>query len=152
MALKKRNKVEAGFSMSSMTDIIFLLLLFFVIASTMTTPNDIKIDLPKSSSKSSTRQVVAKVSIDKDGNYFIGNKKNKSIAVSSEMLEEYLLEQIENDTATYISLYADGKTPHQNVVKVLDIAKRNKMKLVVATSYQTHKETIDNTEFENQEW
>ncbi len=151
MGLKRRNKVEAGFSMSSMTDIIFLLLLFFVITSTMTTPNDIKINLPKSSSQSSTRQVVAKVSIDKDGNYFIGNKSSKSIKVSSEMLEEYLLQQIESDTATHIALYADGETPHRKVVKVLDIAKRNKMKLVIATSYEAPKENKNNAESEMQE-
>ncbi len=151
MALKRRNKVEAGFAMSSMTDIIFLLLLFFVITSTMTTPNDIKIDLPKSSSQSSTKQVVAKVSIDSDGNYFIGSKTSKSIKVPSEMLEEYLLQQIENDTATHIALYADGETPHRKVVKVLDIAKRNNLKLVVATSYQTPQKEVDSTKFEIEE-
>jgi DNA-binding protein HU-beta len=54
MALKRKNKVEAGFAMASMTDIIFLLLLFFVIASTLSSPNDIKIDLPQSKAKTST--------------------------------------------------------------------------------------------------
>ena len=70
MALKRRNKVEAGFSMSSMTDLIFLLLLFFVMASTMSSPNDIKINLPQGRAKTNTKNVVAKVSIDELGNYF----------------------------------------------------------------------------------
>ena len=48
MALKRRNRVEASFAMSSMTDLVFLLLLFFVMASTMSSPNDIKINLPTS--------------------------------------------------------------------------------------------------------
>ena len=71
MALKRRNKVESGFAMSSMTDIIFLLLLIFVISSTMTTPNDIKINLPQSGAKTATEPVVARVSIDKEGQYFL---------------------------------------------------------------------------------
>ena len=69
MALKRRNRVEATFAMSSMTDLVFLLLLFFVMASTMSAPNDIKINLPQSRAKTTTRQVVAKVSIDNLGNY-----------------------------------------------------------------------------------
>ena len=59
MSLKKRIKVEAGFSMSSMTDIIFLLLLFFIMASTMSSPNDIKLNLPQSKASSSTKAVIA---------------------------------------------------------------------------------------------
>ena len=69
MALKRRNRVEATFAMSSMTDLIFLLLLFFVMASTMSSPNDIKINLPQSRAKQVTRPQVAKVSI--DNLYFI---------------------------------------------------------------------------------
>ena len=75
MALKRRNRVEATFAMSSMTDLVFLLLLFFVMASTMSSPNDIKINLPQSRANTTTKQVVAKVFIDNLGNYSVALDK-----------------------------------------------------------------------------
>ena len=79
MALKRRNRVEATFAMSSMTDLIFLLLLFFVMASTMSSPNDIKINLPTARAKTATKQVVAKVSIDNLGNYYVALHADQDI-------------------------------------------------------------------------
>ncbi len=145
MALKRRNKIEVGFSMSSMTDIIFLLLLFFVISSTMTTPNDIKVNLPKSSSESSTKKVLAKVSIDEQGNYFIAGKDNKSVEVTSETLEESLLEIMANDTTTYVALYADQEIAYKEVVRVLDIANRNQLKLILATTHASSNGAVVNS-------
>ena len=63
MALKKSNKIDSSFSMSSMTDIIFLLLLFFMIASTMSAPNDMKVNLPQSSAKTATKANIVKIGI-----------------------------------------------------------------------------------------
>lgn len=134
MAIKRRNRVESGFSMSSMTDIIFLLLLFFIISSTMTSPNDIKINLPESGAKTATEQVVARVSIDEDGNYFLAAGKEKAQQVAPELLEMQLLEIIAKDTATFVALYADQEIAYKEVVRVLDIANKNKLKLVIATS------------------
>lgn len=133
MALKRRNKVTATFAMSSMTDLIFLLLLFFVMASTMSSPNDIKINLPQSRAKTATRQVVAKVSIDNLGNYFVAIGKNKPIAVNPDDLETYLTGIQQQDSTMYIALHADQDIPYKEVVRVLDIANQHKMKLVVAT-------------------
>ena len=144
MALKRRSKVESGFSMSSMTDIIFLLLLFFVISSTMTTPNDIKINLPQSGAKTATEQVVARVSIDKDGQYFLASGKEKAVQVLPEMLEQQILNIVEQDTATFLALYADKDIAYKEVVRVLDIANKNKLKLVIATSAQTEEEISKN--------
>ena len=137
MALKRRSRLESGFPMSSMTDIIFLLLLFFVISSTMTTPNDIKINLPQSGAKTATEQVVARVSIDKEGKYYIAGNKEKAVEVSPEMLEEQIMNLISRDTATFLALYADQKITYKEVVRVLDIANKNKLKLVIATSAST---------------
>lgn len=144
MALKRRSKVESGFSMSSMTDIIFLLLLFFVISSTMTTPNDIKINLPQSGAKTATEQVVARVSIDKDGQYFLASGKEKAVQVLPEMLEQQILNIVAQDTATFLALYADQDIAYKEVVRVLDIANKNKLKLVIATSAQTEEEISNN--------
>ncbi len=133
MALKKRVKAEAGFSMSSMTDIIFLLLLFFILASTMSSPNDIKLDLPQSRSTSSTRSVVAKVSIDGNGRFFIAKGTAKPEQIAPEMLETIIMEMVAQDSTTYIALHADQQIAYKEVVRVLDIANQHKLKLVVAT-------------------
>ncbi len=133
MALKRRNKVEATFAMSSMTDLIFLLLLFFVMASTMSSPNDIKINLPQARAKTTTRQVVAKVSIDNLGNYFVAVGKAKPQSINPDDLEAYLSNIQQQDSTMYIALHADEDIPYKEVVRVLDIANQHKMKLVVAT-------------------
>ncbi len=133
MALKRRNKVEAMFSMSSMTDLIFLLLLFFVMASTMSSPNDIKINLPQSRAKRPTKQVVAKVNIDNLGNYSVALGKSKAIAILPDDLEGYLTQVIGGDSTAYIALHADQDISYKEVVRVLDIANQHKMKIVIAT-------------------
>ena len=133
MALKHRNRVEAMFAMSSMTDLIFLLLLFFVMASTMSSPNDIKINLPTSRAKTTTKQVVAKVSIDNLGNYYVALGRQKPVTIDAEDLEGYLSSIQQQDSAMYIALHADQDIPYRDVVHVLDIANQHKMKIVIAT-------------------
>lgn len=133
MALKRRNRVTATFAMSSMTDLIFLLLLFFVMASTMSSPNDIKINLPQAKAKTNTKQVVAKVSIDNLGNYFVALGREKPVAIDPEDLESYLCGIQQMDSAMYIALHADQDIAYREVVNVLDIANQHKMKLVIAT-------------------
>ena len=133
MALKRRNRVEAMFAMSSMTDLIFLLLLFFVMASTMSSPNDIKINLPTARAKTATKQVVAKVSIDNLGNYYVALGRQKPVTIASEELEGYLSSIQQQDSAMYIALHADQDIPYRDVVHVLDIANQHKMKIVIAT-------------------
>ena len=119
--------------MSSMTDLIFLLLLFFVMASTMSSPNDIKINLPQARAKTNTKQVVAKVSIDNLGQYFVALGKEKPIAIEAEDLEPYLASIQQQDSTMYIALHADEDIAYKEVVRVLDIANQYHMKLVVAT-------------------
>ena len=133
MALKRRNRVEATFAMSSMTDLVFLLLLFFVMASTMSSPNDIKINLPQSRATTATRQVVAKVSIDNLGNYYVALGNQRPMAIASEELEGYLSTIQQQDSTMYIALHADQDISYREVVHVLDIANQHKMKIVIAT-------------------
>ena len=136
MSLKKRNRVEATFAMSSMTDLVFLLLLFFVMASTMSSPNDIKINLPTSRAQQATRPQVAKVSIDNLGNYFVALGKEKPVQIAPETLEPYLANIQASDTTMYIALHADEDVAYKEVVRVLDIANEHHIKLVVATKRQ----------------
>ncbi len=133
MALKRRNRVEATFAMSSMTDLVFLLLLFFVMASTMSSPNDIKINLPTSRAKTATKQVVAKVSIDNLGNYYVALGRQTPVVIAAEDLEAYLTTIQQQDSAMYVALHADQDISYRNVVHVLDIANQHKMKIVIAT-------------------
>lgn len=133
MALKRRNRVEATFAMSSMTDLIFLLLLFFVMASTMSSPNDIKINLPQARAKTNTKQVVAKVFIDNLGTYSVALGREKPVKINQEDLELYLSSVQQQDSAMYIALHADEDIAYKEVVHVLDIANQHKMKLVIAT-------------------
>ena len=119
--------------MSSMTDLIFLLLLFFVMASTMSSPNDIKINLPTSRAKTTTKQVVAKVSIDNLGNYYVALGRQKPVTIDANDLEGYLSSIQQQDSAMYIALHADQDIPYRDVVHVLDIANQHKMKIVIAT-------------------
>lgn len=136
MALKRRNKIEASFSMSSMTDIIFLLLIFFVISSTMSSPNDIKINLPQSKASTATKSVIAKVSIDAEGNYFVAEGSEQPVPIAAEALEAHIMNLVAKDSSTYIALHADQEIAYKEVVKVLDIANQHKLKLVIATKLQ----------------
>jgi len=128
MALRSKNKISTNFSMSSMTDIVFLLLIFFVITSTLISPNALKLLLPKSSSKTLTKQTIS-VSITKELDYFINQDK-----VAFENIEAILKQQLANEEEPGIILHAEKSVPIEEAVKVMDIANRNKYKLVLATA------------------
>jgi biopolymer transport protein ExbD len=112
---------------------VFLLLLFFVMASTMSSPNDIKINLPQSRANTTTKQVVAKVFIDNLGNYSVALDGELPVSVPSEQLEAYLTTIQHRDSTMHIALHADQDIAYREVVNVLDIANQNKMKIVIAT-------------------
>lgn len=133
MALKKRSRIDASFNMSSMTDMMFLLLLFFMIASTMSAPNDIRIKLPQSKSKASTKIVLVKVNIDNEGNYAVAEGNGTPQPIAFDELEPFLVDAMAKDTSTFVSLHADENIPYREIVKVLDIANQNKLKIVIAT-------------------
>lgn len=132
MALKRRNKAEAGFNMSSMTDIVFLLLIFFMLTSTVVHPSAIKLLLPQSKSQTSAKPLV-RVIIDKDLNHYVAANKDKERLVQLEEIEPFLKEQELAEPDMYVALYADESVPHGEVVKILNIANVNKFRLVIAT-------------------
>jgi biopolymer transport protein ExbD len=132
MALKKRSKVSAEFSMSSMTDIIFLLLLFFMITATVVQTNAIKVLLPQSS-KQETEKTIIRVTIDAELNFYIANGKEEDRLVAFEQIEPFLQQIVRNEPEMYVALYADQTVPYREIVKVLDVANQNKFKLVFAT-------------------
>lgn len=112
--------------MSSMTDIVFLLLIFFMLASTLVTTNAIDILLPKADGKTENKKSVA-VSITKDLNYYIDEK-----LVGESVLELELKNVLTDQDQPTIVLRAEKSVPVDNVVKVMDIANRNKFKVILA--------------------
>ena len=133
MALKSRNKVSADFNMSSMTDIVFLLLIFFMLTSTLVTQNALELVLPKSSSTNTDTPPLS-VSIEKKDNiikYYIGAE-----SIEFEKLEELLIAQLERTENKGIVLNADKSVEIEHVVKVMAIAYDNEFKLVLATSQE----------------
>ena len=127
MALKSRNKVSPNFNMSSMTDIVFLLLIFFMLTSTLVSPNALKLLLPNSKSKTLEKQTIS-VSINKDLDFYINENQVIESNLENE-LKQFLLQQQE----PAIILHADKTVDIEHVVKVMDIAYRNKYKIVLAT-------------------
>ncbi len=128
MGLKKRSKVESGFSMSSMTDIVFLLLIFFMITSTLVTPVANKdLTLPKSDHQASAKPNTT-ISVTKDLKYFIEGDEP-----SFWRMERRLKEIMIAEPETYIALHVDESVPFSIVGKIRDIAIRNKYKLILAT-------------------
>jgi len=132
MSLKRRNKIDASFSMASMTDIIFLLLLFFMITSTVVNPNSIKILLPESKQQSSAKPLT-RVLIDKNLNYYVAFGNDKEQQVPFEGIEPFLQARILEEPDMYVALYADEDIPYRELVRVLNICNENKFKLVLAT-------------------
>lgn len=132
MAIKRRNKVSASFSMSSMTDLVFLLLIFFMITSTVVTPSAIKLLLPKSSSQAAAKPVT-RVFIDENINYYVAKGKEKERQVEFEEIEPFLQSVVAEEPEMYVALYADESVPYRDIVRVLNIANKNKFKLVIAT-------------------
>jgi len=130
--LKRRNKAEAGFSMASMSDMVFLLLIFFMITSTVVHPNAIKIMLPQSKQQTSAKPLT-RVTIDKELNYYVAFGKEKERPVDFEEVEPFLKQAAIDEPDMYVALYADETVPHGEVVKILNIANINKFKLVIAT-------------------
>ncbi len=129
MALKSRNKVSAEFNMSSMSDLVFLLLIFFMITSTLVAPNALKLLLPQSNSQAPSKPQTT-VSITADLQFFVLDQPVNSM----EELENRLRVALANETDPTVSLHVDKSVPMEQVVKVMNIAKDNKFKVILATS------------------
>jgi biopolymer transport protein ExbD len=128
MAISQRNKISINFSSVGMTDVVFNLLIFFMLTSTLVHPSAIKLLLPKGSAQTSAKPQTT-VSITSDLNYYVEQQ-----LVSFDQLEGILKQKLGSAPDTYISVHADKTVPFENVVKVLDIAQRNNYKLIIATT------------------
>ena len=129
---KRRIKVTPTFNMASMTDIIFLLLIFFMITSTMVSPNAIKVLLPQGK-KQTTVKATARVVIDKQLNIYAAAGSEDEVPVTLEELPSVLSAQVSDSTELFVSLYADEAVPYKNIVEILNVANDNHFKMVLAT-------------------
>lgn len=131
MNLRSRNKVSADFSMSSMTDIVFLLLIFFMLTSPAITPEALDLILPKAQGKTTNVSNLS-VSITKDLQVYINNER-----VSQSALENTLKQKLAGVEDPTIILRAEEGVPIEKAVNVMDIANRNRYKIVLAVKPDT---------------
>ncbi len=127
MELKSKHKVDATFSMSSMTDIVFLLLIFFMLTSSFITPSGLSVNLPSSKSSTIVMQKVT-VSISKDLEYYVNDKKT-----TAEGVEALLTSALSGAEEGVVVLHIDKTVPTEHLVKVAGIAASLKAKVSVAT-------------------
>jgi biopolymer transport protein ExbD len=130
--LKRKTRTIDAFSMSSMTDIIFLLLIFFMITSTMVTPNAIKVLLPQGNKQTSAKPMV-RIIIDSNLNYYSAFGKEDEMPISPDDIALFLADCAVKEPEMYVALYADETVPYREVVRVLNIANENNYKMVLAT-------------------
>lgn len=126
MNLRGRNKVDPTFNMSSMTDIVFLVLIFFMLTSTLVTVSAIDVLLPKAGGKTENNKSVA-VTITSKSLFYIDKT-----GVSSFDLESEILRKVGTDKKKTIIIRGDKDAPYRNVMKVIDIANKNKLKMILA--------------------
>ena len=127
MAIRSSNKVLPSFSMSSMTDLVFLLLIFFMITSTLVSPNALKLLLPQSNNQTQAKAITS-VSITRELYYYI-----ETTPVAFSDLERQLQLKLMNESDPTISLHVDENVPTRELVKVMNIATNNRWKMILAT-------------------
>ena len=128
MALRSTNKVNPNFNMSSLTDIIFLLLIFFMLTSTFVTPNALNLLLPSSNSQVTVEKKRIAVSITDDLSYYLG-----STPIQAEELPILLTEAIAKEEQPTIVLNAERGVPIEKVVEIMNLANKLKVQMILAT-------------------
>ena len=127
MDFKTSNKITPNFNMSSMTDVVFLLLIFFMIASTLAKNlNTIDVKLPQAKGKSENRENVS-VSIDSQNRFYIDGE-----FVRKNDINNKLIVKLSKSNKRVIILRSDNKVPIKEIVYVMDIANKNSVKVVLA--------------------
>ena len=120
------------FNMASMTDVIFLLLIFFMVTSTFVFPSALEVNLPQSSEQTAVKPGT-RVRIDKDLNLFAAFGDEEPKPLKSDELMTFLQLAQQNSPEAFIALYADEEVPYGKIVEVLDNGARLNVKIVLAT-------------------
>ena len=121
--------------MASMTDVIFLLLIFFMVTSTVVVPNAIKVMLPQAKQQTAAKPLT-RVTIDAALNYYVAFGNQREVQVSFDEIAPFLQSCYEKEPEMFVALYAAESVPYKEIVKILNIANENKYKMVLATRPQ----------------
>ena len=127
MGIQKRSKITPDFNMSSITEFVFLFLIFFMLTSSAVNPNALNLVLPSSDSQVQATETLS-LSIDADLNYYLETQK-----MPFENLQSALAARIQNKENQTVILNAEKSVPIENVVKVMSIASELKIKMILAT-------------------
>ena len=133
MALKRNTRVDASFSVSSMTDIVFLLLIFFLVTSTLIKPNALKLLLPKSTGQIGAKATVSVSIKDWHNDTYTYHINGNETPLPYTEVEEELVNLLQSEEDPTFAIYSDETVPVGEVVSIMNIAKRNHYKVILAT-------------------
>ena len=129
MAIKRNKRFHAEVATSSLSDIMFFLLLFFLIISTLANPNVIRMTLPKSKTNEKTNKQLITLSVTEDKRFFVDKEE-----VDFGQLEDKLLSKLDPSKQQTVVIRIPATMQVQDLVDVLQIGVKNKLKFVIATS------------------
>lgn len=132
MSLKRQYQVSAAFSMASMTDVIFLLLIFFMVTSTFVLPAAMEVNLPESSEETPLRPS-ARVYVDAAGEMYVTFDTEDPRAIGQDELVTFMQLAKEQEPGSYVAVYADENITYGKLVQVLDMGAANGVRMVLAT-------------------
>ena len=133
MAIRRSTKADPNISMSSMTDIVFLLLIFFLVTSTLVNPNALKLLLPKSTGQVNAKPAVTVSIKDWGEDRYTFHINGKETATPFAEIEDELVGILQSEEDPTFSIYSDENVPIREIVQVMNIAKRNHYKVILAT-------------------
>ena len=133
MALRRITKADPNIAMSSMTDIVFLLLIFFLVTSTLVNPNALKLLLPKSTGQVNAKATVSVSIKDWGDDRYTYHLNGDETPLTYEAVEDGLVELLQSEEDPTFSIYSDESVPIKEVVGIMNIAKRNHYKVILAT-------------------
>ncbi|MFC3754857.1 ExbD/TolR family protein [Chryseobacterium tructae] len=128
MKIQRRNKANPEFSLAAMTDVILLMLIFFMITSSAANQSAIEVNLPKAGAVEDNIPNPVVVSIKPDGSYFVDDNP-----VNKGELEQIIADKLSGQTNKSFTIRADENTMHKDVVFVMEIAEKHKFNIAIAT-------------------
>lgn len=136
MALKRHQDLMATFSMASMTDVIFLLLIFFMVTSTFVFPSALEVNLPQSSQQTKAKTGV-RIYLDREGNIAAVKGDGEAELMSADQLDTWLQLALTEEPEAFVALYADEEVPYGAVVDILDRGANHDVKIMLSTVPRT---------------
>ena len=133
MALKQRFNVESNFSMASMTDIVFLLLIFFMITSTIVIPHSIQVLLPRSAPQAQVTTPFTRITIDAHSNFYMAVGSERDTRIDFDAIAPRLQEIYQEGADNFIALFADETVPMRDFVRITDLANQHQFRMVLMT-------------------